>query len=74
MASQYEIELCEPSMSHCDCCGSLTVRLTRFVYRNGDACAIYYAAYSNNHPDNELAILVSLGEWGTCSISINRID
>ena len=54
----------EPSASRCDCCGGLTVRLTRFVHRNGDAFAIYYAAYSNNHPDDELAMLVSLGEWG----------
>lgn len=64
MPSEYEIEMSEPSTSHCDCCGGLSVRLTRFVYRNGDAFAIYYAAYSNNHPGNELAMLVSLGEWG----------
>lgn len=64
MASEYEIELSEPSASRCDCCGGLTVRLTRFVYRDGDAFAIYHAAYSNTHPDNELAMLVSLGDWG----------
>jgi len=64
MPGKYEIEMSEPSVSNCDCCGGLSVRLTRFVYRDGDAFAIYYAAYSNNHPDNELAMLVSLGEWG----------
>lgn len=64
MPSEYEIEISEPSASRCDCCDGLTVRLTRFVHRNGDAFAIYYAAYSNNHPDDELAMLVSLGEWG----------
>ena len=64
MSSHYEIEMSEPSASRCDCCGGLSVRLTRFVYRGGDAFAIYYAAYSNNHPNNELAMLVSLGEWG----------
>jgi len=64
MSSEYEIEMSEPSASHCECCGGLSVRLTRFVHRNGDAFAVYYAAYSNNHPDNELAMLVSLGEWG----------
>lgn len=64
MPNEYEIEMSEPSASRCDCCGGLTVRLTRFVHRNGDAFAIYYAAYSNNHPDDELAMLVSLGEWG----------
>lgn len=64
MLGRYEIEMSEPSTSNCDCCGGLSVRLTRFVHREGDAFAIYYAAYSNNHPDDELAILVSLGEWG----------
>ncbi len=39
------------------------MRLTRFVCRDGDAFAIYYAAYANNHPDSELAMLISLGEW-----------
>ena len=63
-ASDYEIELSEPSTSRCDCCGGLNVRLTRFVHRHGDAYAVYYAAYSNNHPDNEVGMLVSLGEWG----------
>jgi hypothetical protein len=62
--SEYEIEMSDPSASTCECCGGLSVRLTRFVYRNGDAFGIYYAAYSNNHPDNELAVLLSLGEWG----------
>lgn len=63
MAGKYEFEYSKPSASRCDCCGGLTVRLTRFVYRDGDAFAIYYAAYCNNHPDNELAMLISLGEW-----------
>lgn len=72
MPSEYEIEFSEPSMSRCDCCGGLTVRLTRFVYRDGDAFAIYYAAYSNNHPDDELAMLISLGEWGEDSDPAQR--
>lgn len=63
MPNRYEIEMSEPSASRCDCCGGLTVRLTRFVYRDGDAFAVYYAAYSNNHPDAEIAMLVSLGRW-----------
>ena len=72
MANEYELEMSEPSASRCDCCGGLTVRLTRFVFRNGDAFAIYYATYSNNHPDSELAMLVSLGEWGEGSVPSQR--
>lgn len=64
MASRYEIEASDPHLFNCDCCDGLTVRLTRFVYRDGDAFAVYYATYSSNHSDNELAMLVSLGEWG----------
>jgi hypothetical protein len=72
MPHEYEIECSDPSTSRCDCCGGLAVRLTRFVYRDGDAFAIYYAAYSNNHPDGELAMLISLGDWGEDSDPAQR--
>jgi hypothetical protein len=70
--TRYEIERSEPHVSRCDCCDGLTVRLTRFVYRDGDAFAVYYASYANNHPDNELAMLVSLGTWGKGSTASKR--
>ena len=63
MNDRYEIEMNEPASSRCECCGSLTVKLTRFVYRDGDAFAVYYAQYSNNHPDHDLEMLISIGEW-----------
>jgi hypothetical protein len=68
----YEIELAEHSISTCNCCGGLSVRLTRFVYLHGNAFATYYATYSNKHPDNELAMLVSLGELGENSATTQR--
>jgi hypothetical protein len=37
--------------------------VTRFVYRDGDAYAVYYAAFSDNHPDRVVSMVVSLGEW-----------
>lgn len=64
MSGAYYLELSEPALSHCDCCNGLTVALTRFVYRDGDAFAVTYTRYSNNHASNELAMLVSLGPWG----------
>lgn len=64
MSNAYKIESSKPSLSSCDCCGGTTVRLTRFVYRDEDAFAVYYAAYSNNHPGDGVAMLISLGEWG----------
>jgi hypothetical protein len=54
----------DPSRSTCECCGGMTTRLTRFVYRDNDAYAIYYAMFSDNHADQIVKMLVSLGEWG----------
>ena len=58
------IEFGEPQVSSCDCCGGVTTRLTRFVYRDGDAYAVYYAAFSDNHPERYVSLIVSIGEWG----------
>jgi hypothetical protein len=58
------IEFSEPQTSLCDCCAGTTTILTRFVYKDGDAYAIYYAAFSDNHPDGTVKMAVGLGEWG----------
>jgi hypothetical protein len=50
--------------SACACCGGTTTSLTRFVYRDDDAFAVYVAAFSTNHPDQAVVVVVSLGEWG----------
>ncbi len=57
------IEYEKPTQSKCDCCGGVTTRVTRFVYRDGEAHALYYAAFSDNHPDRVVSMVVSLGEW-----------
>jgi hypothetical protein len=55
---------CEPGESaECDCCGGLTTSLTRFVYRDSDAYAAYYAAFSDNHADGIVSVLIGMGEW-----------
>jgi hypothetical protein len=48
----------------CPCCGGKTTSLTRFVHKDGDAHAIYYAKFSDNHTDRVVVATVSLGEWG----------
>ena len=59
------IEIDEPpATTQCECCGGTTTRLTRFVYKDGDAFAIYYAMFSDNHPEREMKIAVGVGEWG----------
>jgi hypothetical protein len=38
--------------------------LTRFVYKDGDAHAVYYAQFTAGHEQQRLSGLVGLGEWG----------
>ena len=58
------IEFEPPKYSVCDCCGNTTVRLTRFVYQDANAHAVYYAAFTPQHPEKILRGLIGLGEWG----------
>lgn len=58
------IEFERPEQSVCECCGKTTTRLTRFVYKNDDAYAVYYAIFTPQHPEKVLRGIVSLGEWG----------
>jgi len=68
-----EIELTEPKKSICECCNKETTSLTRFVYKDNDAFAIYYAAFSENHLEDGVVGIVSLGDWGYDEISPNRV-
>src|SRR5262245_58486377 len=58
----------------CECCGGTTTSLTRFVYRDGDAHAVYYARFSNNHDERIVSIAVSIGEWGDGSHPSQRVS
>ena len=57
------IEVDPPKQTVCPCCGGTTTNLVGFVYRDGDAYAIYYAAFARNHPERALQALVGLGDW-----------
>lgn len=61
-----------PRVSTCDCCGGRTTSLTRFVYSDGDAFAVYYAAFGDSHPEREVEIAVSLGDWSEDSSPEDR--
>lgn len=56
----------------CACCGGQTTRLTRFVTQDGTAFAVYYAVFSDNHPQRFVTALISLGNWGTDSTPVGR--
>ena len=58
-----EIELQEPNIYNCDCCDTKTVRLTRFVYKDGDAHGVYYGQYTEGHADKVVNGVLSLGTY-----------
>lgn len=63
----------EPTSSTCDCCGGITTSLTRFVYDDGDAYAIYYARFGAGHEPRVVEAVVSIGEWGEGSGPWDRL-
>ena len=62
-----------PSLAKCECCGGVTTSLTRFVYQDGDAYAIYYARFGLEHDPRVVEAVVSIGEWGEGSGPWNRV-
>ena len=59
-----EIDFEPPVESICECCGNTTVRLTRFVLKDGNAHAVYYAQFTKLHAERALSGLIGLGAWG----------
>lgn len=67
-----EIEFEEPNISICECCGGKTIQLTRFVYKDRDAFAIYYLKFTDNHPEKIITVIISIGDWGSDEPPKNR--
>ncbi len=67
------IEFSEPSAVKCECCGGLTRSLTRFVYEDGDAYAIYYARFGEGHEPRVVDAVVSVGDWSEGSRPWDRV-
>lgn len=68
-----EIEFEEPNVFNCECCGNETKKLTRFVYNNDNAYAVYYGQFTVGHDDRSVSGIISLGEWGEGSEPSERI-
>jgi hypothetical protein len=66
-------EFAEPTSWTCECCGGVTISLTRFVYEDGDAYAVYYARFVMNHVPRVVEAVVSIGEWGEDSGPWDRV-
>ena len=63
----------EPRSTKCECCGGVTTSLTRFVYEDGDAYAVYYARFGVVHEPRVVEAVVSIGEWGEGSGPWDRV-
>src|SRR5215213_3377 len=68
-----EIELTEPKKLTCECCDGTMTSLTRFVYKDGNAFAIYHATFSENHFNSGVLGVVSLGDWDKEGSAPNRV-
>jgi hypothetical protein len=58
-----EIEFATPAVKTCECCGGATTTLTRYVTIDDRAQAVYFASFSDNHPEQVVSVLLSLGPW-----------
>lgn len=69
-----EIEFEKPEIEICECCGKETFKLTRFVYKDEDAFAIYYIKFTKDHDEKIATGIISIGDWDTDEIPRNRFS
>ncbi len=48
----------------CSCCGGTTRTVWGYVYSDGEAHAVYYATWTEQHPEHDLSFARSIGGWG----------
>jgi hypothetical protein len=53
----------EPQVRTCDRCGRSATDTMGFVYRDGDAYAIYYAAMHRHEDTPQLDLAIGIGTW-----------
>ncbi|MFC2721370.1 MAG: hypothetical protein ACFN00_03735 [Flavobacteriaceae bacterium] len=58
-----EIEFEKPNYTTCECCGNQVTWLTRFVYKDNEAIAFYYATFTEHAEEKEVKCLVGICEW-----------
>ena len=69
----YKVEVGENrKSSSCHCCGRESNVGHGFVYKNGDAYAVYYAGWSAEHPERRVSLALAIGEWSDDSSAADR--
>lgn len=72
--NNYIVEIGENrNASICPCCGRASRIGHGFVFKYGDAHAVYYAAWSEAHPEKRVSLALAIGEWGDESTNKDRI-
>ena len=62
--ANYEIEIGKDRQSSvCQCCGKESSVGHGFVYKDGDAYAIYSAAWSTMHSQPKISFALAIGDW-----------
>src|SRR4030042_2199548 len=56
----------------CPCCGTLCEVFYGFVYKDGDAYAVYHAMFSKDHPEKVVTMAVEFGNWDENATRNNR--
>jgi hypothetical protein len=58
----------------CEHCGAKSRTAHGFVYRNNDAYGIYYAGWSEGHPEQGVSLAIAVGEWSEGSSPADRVS
>ena len=74
MKPRYSVEVGDNRVpATCRCCGRNSSTAHGFVYKDGDAYAVYYASWSEEHPEPHLFLALAVGEeWDDEASSSSR--
>lgn len=71
--NSYQIEIGEEANPFvCHCLNGQSFTGHGFVYKNGDAYAIYYVGWSIENVDKQMTLALALGEWDDDSTVADR--
>lgn len=56
----------------CHCCGEPGSTEHGFIYQDGSAHGVYYAAWSEGHPERGVSLAIAVGEWDEGTTAAQR--
>ena len=67
------IEFTNTVTGSCQCCGSPTIQLARFDFRDGEPFAVYCALLAHGPHERRADVVISLGDWAETASSSDRV-